>query len=211
MTILLAAKEGMENSPLKTSEGLDSNKPIILAFVGMTGAGKDMCTDYVAQEYGKPVIHFGHIVYEEVARRGLDIVQHEKMVREDLRAKEGLAVLAKRVSTKARDYISQGERRIILNGLYSWSEYKHLAQEFGDQFVCVAVTAPRQLRYQRLLNRKDAHRQYTLQQVIEREIAEIENLEKGGPIARADYTLLNNASIDELNRQINLVLTEIEF
>lgn len=190
---------------------IDSSKPIILAFVGMTGAGKDICTDYVAQKYSKPVIHFGHIVYEEVAKRGLDIVQHEKTVREDLRAKEGLDVLAKRVSAKTRNYIANGETRIILNGLYSWSEYKYIAQEFGDQFVCVAITAPRQLRYQRLLTRKDTHRQYTLQQIIDREVAEIENLEKGGPIARADYTLLNNRSLDELHKQIESTLKAIKF
>jgi dephospho-CoA kinase len=190
---------------------LDSSKPIILTFVGMPGSGKDTCTDYVSQKYKAPVIHFGNILYEEVYRRGLDIVKDEKAVREDLRAKEGKAVLAKRVTTKIHDYIAEGKKRIVLNGLYSWSEYKHLVEEFGDQFVCVAVATPRALRYQRIVNRKDAHRPYTVEQVIDREIAEIENLEKGGPIARADYTLLNDKTAEHLYEQLDTVLKEVGF
>jgi dephospho-CoA kinase len=188
---------------------IDPFKPILLAFVGMPGSGKDTCTDYVLHKYSAPVVHFGNMVYDEVYRRGLDIVKDEKAVREDLRAKEGLAVLAKRVAAKAREHIAEGKTRIVLNGLYSWSEYKYLLQEFGDQLVCIAVTAPRAVRYQRIVNRKDARRTYTVEQIIEREIAEIENLEKGGPIARADYTLANTKNTDDLFAQLNDVLNEI--
>jgi dephospho-CoA kinase len=190
---------------------IDSDKPIILTFVGMPGSGKDTCTDYVADKYSLPVIHFGHMVYDEVNKRGLDIVKYEKSVREDMRTQEGKAVLAKRVAAKAHDYIATGKKRIVLNGLYSWSEYKYLAQEFGDQFVCIAITAPRAVRYRRIVDRRDAHRQYTVDQVIEREIAEIENLEKGGPIARADYTLNNANTPQDLFANLDGILKEIKF
>jgi dephospho-CoA kinase len=190
---------------------IDPNKPILLAFVGMPGSGKDTCTDYMMHKYNVPVVHFGNMLYEEVYRRGLDIVKDEKAVREDLRAKEGLAVLAKRVAAKAKEHIAEGKTRIVLNGLYSWSEYKYLLQEFGDQLVCIAVTAPRAVRYQRIVNRKDARRVYTVEQIIEREIAEIENLEKGGPIARADYTLANTKTAEDLFAQLNDILKEIGF
>src|SRR5688572_9272052 len=101
-----------------------TDQPIILAFVGMMGSGKDTCTDYVAKKTGAPVIHFGNMMYEEVARRGLDIVKDEKAVREDMRAKDGPAVLAKHVAAKTKEYLANGSKRIVLNGLYSWSEYK---------------------------------------------------------------------------------------
>ncbi|HSE61654.1 MAG TPA: AAA family ATPase [Candidatus Saccharimonadales bacterium] len=188
--------------------------PIILAFVGMPGSGKDTCTDYVAKEHQTPILHFGNMVYEEVQRRGLDIVTHEKAVREDMRAKGGLAVLAERVADKAQQYLAEGKTRIVLNGLYSWSEYKHLRELFGEQFVCVALAAPRALRYQRILSRNhttDTHRKYTVEQVKEREYAEIENLEKGGPIAIADYTLLNSKTPDNLYRQLDELLDHIGF
>jgi dephospho-CoA kinase len=177
----------------------------------MPGSGKDTCTDYVAQKYRTPVIHFGHIVYDEVYRRGLDIVKHEKAVREDMRAKGGKAVLAKLVADEARALIAAGKKRIVLNGLYSWSEYKHLSQEFGQAFVCIALAAPRTVRYQRIIDRKDSHRPYTVEQIKEREIAEIENLEKGGPIALADYTLMNDKEPKYIFEQLDALLTKINF
>lgn len=190
------------------------DQPIILTFVGMPGSGKDTCTEYVSKRFHAPVLHFGNMVYEEVYRRGLDIVQHEKMVREDLRAKGGPAVLAKLVADKAHTHLAEGKTRIVVNGLYSWSEYKHMSKTFGDQFVCVAIAAPRAMRYQRILARNsttDVHRQYTVEQIKEREYAEIENLEKGGPIANADYTLLNDKKPEDLYRQIDELLEKINF
>lgn len=191
-----------------------SNASIILAFVGMPGSGKDTCTEYVTEHYNVPVLHFGNMVYEEVYRRGLDIVQHEKMVREDMRAKGGPAVLAKMVAEKAHGHLAEGKNRVVLNGLYSWSEYKHLNEVFGDQFVCVAIAAPRALRYKRILARNDTtdtHRKYTVKQIKEREYAEIENLEKGGPIANADYTLLNDKTQADLYQQLDTLLKTIHF
>ncbi len=74
--------------------------PTIIAFVGMPGSGKGTCTDYMADVYGFPVIHFGNMVYEEVQRRGLHNVKDEKFVKEDMRQKEGPAVLAIRAAEK---------------------------------------------------------------------------------------------------------------
>jgi dephospho-CoA kinase len=47
--------------------------------------------------------------------------------------------------------------------------------------------------------------------IRERDRSEIENLEKGGPIAAADYYVLNNGTIDELKGEVDKVLKEIEY
>jgi dephospho-CoA kinase len=180
----------------------------VIAFVGMTGSGKGTCTSYLNKNYGWPVIHFGNMVYEEVQRRGLDNVKDETFVREDMRKQEGPAVLAKHVARKIRDYIADGEKFVVLDGLYSWSEYKHLHEVFGENIVLIAVVATKALRYKRVLERQDTHRSYTVEQVVARDIAEIENLEKGGPIAYADYTLLNNGAQEELLANLDVLLQE---
>lgn len=183
------------------------SKAKIITLVGMPGAGKGTCTDYLADKYGWPVIHFGNMVYEEVQRRGLDNVEDEKFVREDMRNQEGKEVLAKHVSRKADGYIQEGAQRIVLDGLYSWSEYKYLRSIYGDDLLIIAVTAPRKVRYERILKRKDGHRKYTdIQQIIDRETAEIENLEKGGPIANADYTLVNVDTPEQLLKDLEAIL-----
>jgi len=167
----------------------------IIALVGMPGSGKGTCTDHLAEAYGWPLIHFGNMVYEEVQRRGLDNVKDEAFVREDMRVKEGKDVLAKHVARKADNFITSGAEIVVLDGLYSWTEYKYLHAQYGDDLLLIATTAPRTLRYQRILNRKDGHRKYTsVDQIVQREVAEIENLEKGGPIAFADYTIVNDSN-----------------
>jgi dephospho-CoA kinase len=185
--------------------------PSVIALVGMPGAGKGTCTDYISQHYDLPLIHFGNMMYEEVARRGLDNVADEKFVREDMRAQEGPAVFAKRAAAKSQEYLSQGSRAVVLDGLYSWSEYKYLRGQFGDRLIVIAVAAPRLERYRRILARQDSHRKYTsADQIIQRETDEIENLEKGGPIAAADYTLLNDQQgADAMLRNLDQLLQSL--
>ncbi len=182
----------------------------MICLVGMPGSGKGTCTDYLHDTYGWPIVHFGHMVYEEVERRGLNIIEHEKEVRMDMRAREGKEVLAKHVARKTKGHAASGENVVVLDGLYSWSEYKHLVAEFGDNLTVIAVTAPKKLRHKRAIARKDAHRPYTLEQLIAREFAEIEEMEKGGPIAYADYTLINDQDTKHLFGKLNQILHELE-
>jgi dephospho-CoA kinase len=186
-----------------------THQPLLIAFVGMLGSGKGTCTTYLAETKHWPVIHFGNMMYEEVERRGLDIVKDEKAVREDMRRQDGPAVLAKRVAARAEEFIKDGKETIVLDGLYSWSEYKYLEERFGEQLVTIAVTAPKKLRRQRALERKDPRRTYTYDQLVAREIGELENLEKGGPIAYADYTLTNTKNPPALFAELEAVLQDI--
>jgi len=83
--------------------------------------------------------------------------------------------------------------------------------------VVVAVYAPPKLRYARISKRKvdrndDSlrNRTFTKQEAESRDYAEIENIEKGGPIAMADYTLVNTQDVNYLNNQLRQVSNEIE-
>ncbi len=181
----------------------------IFAFVGMMGSGKGSCTDYLGKTYGWPIVHFGNMLYEEVQRRGLDNVKDENFVRKDMREKEGPAVLAKHAARKAQEYFAQGQPTVVFDGLYSWTEYKYLNETFGDKLTVIAIVAPKKLRYERILSRKDSHRTYTLEQIITRDMSEIETVEKGGPIAYADYYILNDTSLDNVTRQLEQVIQAV--
>ena len=184
--------------------------PKIIAVVGMAGSGKGTVVGYLEREFKLPKVYFGGMVYEEVRRRGLDITNDEEFVREDMRVQEGKEVLAKRAAERAKELYEAGEQIIVFDGLYSWSEYRYLRDEFGDNLTVVAVFTPRQERYARAVAREDARRTYTLETIEARDIAEIENIEKGGPIAIADHTLLNSASVGELLESIDELVSELE-
>jgi dephospho-CoA kinase len=181
----------------------------VVALVGMPGAGKSFCTGYLVKK-GFPSVYFGGITIDEVKARGLEVNEaNEKIVREDLRAKEGLGVMANRIIIKLEGLYQQGHQKIVADGMYSWTEYKIFKERFGEKAVVIAITAPRQLRHERLANRPE--RPLTDEQVTAREYAEIENIEKGGPIANADYTIVNDGTTEKLLKGLDVILSQADF
>lgn len=181
-------------------------KPKLIVLVGMPGAGKSYCVDYLETK-GWPSVYFGGITLDEVKRRGLEVnADNEKIVREEIRATEGKDAYAKRILKQAEALAEQGHDKVIVDGLYSWSEYKVFKNTYGNDAIIIAITAPRKVRHERLKNRPV--RPLTEEEVVSREYAEIENIEKGGPIANADYTIANNSSVEKLERDLEEVLSE---
>lgn len=181
----------------------------IVAFVGMPGAGKSSAVDYLTAK-GFPKVYFGGIVLDAMKEAGLEHTEsQEKKFRELLRQQEGKDFIVKRVINQTYDLIGAGQHRIVADGLYTWTEYRSLKQEFHNELTVVAVAASKYLRYERL-ERRDI-RPLSHQEARERDYAEIENLEKGGPIAIADYTIINDGSLDQLHEQIDTILEQIAF
>ena len=181
----------------------------IVAFVGLTGSGKSTAVEYLTEK-GIPKVYFGGIVLDEVARRGLDLTQeNEQPIREELREKEGKDFVVRRIITQIHNLIAAGQHHIVADGLYTWTEYKALKHEFPGELTVVATVAPKHLRKARMTNRPV--RPLTSEQVDQRDWAEIENIEKGGPIAIADYYLMNDKDPAYLYKQIDTVLEHINF
>lgn len=181
----------------------------ILAFVGLTGSGKSSAVEYLTAK-GHPKVYFGGIVLDEVKRRGLELTQeNEQPIREELREKEGKDFVVKRIVTQIKELVNAGQHRIVADGLYTWTEYKVLKHEFPGELTVVAVVTPKHLRKQRMANRPV--RPLTSEQVDQRDWAEIENIEKGGPIAIADYFIANDGNLDELHAQLDKILETIKF
>jgi len=180
---------------------------IILAVVGLCGTGKSVVTRYIEKNFPFKSVYFGGFVLEEVKKRNLEINSvNEKIVREDLRQKHGLDVMAKKAFNTIDSYLSEGFN-VIIDGLYSFSEYLYLKEEFPGQLFLLAIHSPKHLRYKRLGSRKI--RPLTPGQVDERDFLEIKNIEKAGPIAAADYHIINDRNIPDLRRHINRIVFKV--
>lgn len=186
------------------------NKDIkIVAFVGLAGSGKSVAVDYITEK-GYPKVYFGGIVLDAMTEAGIELTEeNEKPFREELRVREGKDFIVKRIINQIHDLINAGQHRVIAESLYSWTEYKALKKEFPGEFYVVAAVAPKRLRHRRLQNRPI--RPLTQAEADGRDWAEIENLEKGGPIAIADHFVINDDSLEHLHTQIDKALNDIEF
>ncbi len=177
----------------------------------MSGSGKSVVVDHLTEK-GYPKVYFGGMIYKEMEKRGIvrtEDGESEKKFREEIRATEGKDWVVRQVIAETKDLISAGQKRIILDGVYSWTEYRTLKHEFPGCLTFLAVVVDKKLRYKRVAERPG--RSFDATAIAERDRSEIENLEKGGPIAAADYYVLNNGTVDELCARTDEVLKEIEF
>lgn len=186
----------------------ERENPRALALVGMPGAGKTVCAEHLADR-GYFTLRFGAIVVDEVRRRGLAVnPENERSIREELRRDHGMAAMAvislPRLQGALRDH-----SHIIIDGLYSFSEYRFLLEHLGVPLALVAIVAPRHLRYARVAGRPI--RPLTHAEAERRDMQEIERLEKGGPIAIADFTLLNAGAPTDLLAQLDQLLDQLGF
>jgi dephospho-CoA kinase len=182
------------------------NQGKVIVFVGMPGAGKSACVEHLKAK-GLPSVYFGGITLEEVKRRGMEVNEtNEKLVREDIRAKEGKGAYAVRIIKQVQELFEQDNNYVVIDGLYSWTEYKIFKESFDDRAVIIGVVAPRALRHERLAKRPE--RPLTEQEANERDYAEIEHLEKGGPIANADLYLANSGTETEMLKDLDKLLAE---
>ena len=170
----------------------------------MAGAGKSVVSGYL-RELGWNLVYFGGVTLAELDARGLPHTpDNEKAIREELRQKHGKDAYAKCCLPKIQEFLRQGPT--VIDGLYSWAEYLFLKKNVtGPMYVWAAYT-PRSARYARLAAR--TVRPLTPEQALARDIAEIENLDKGGPIAMADFTLLNGGSEQGLRKSIDRILRQ---
>lgn len=183
----------------------------IIAIVGMSGSGKSVAVDYLTSK-GYPKVYFGGMVYKEMEKRGIirtEDGESEKKFREEIREKEGKDWVVRQVIAEVKDLIAAGQKRIVLDGVYSWTEYKILKHEFPKNLTFIAVVVDKKLRYDRVSKRPI--RAFDSAAIRERDRSEIENLEKGGPIVAADYYILNNGTIADCEARLGEILKEIEF
>ena len=170
----------------------------IIAIVGMPGSGKT-CVATLLTGKGLAYLRFGDITINEINNRHLTVNErNERMIREEMRSKYGMAAYAKFIIPLIKKELK--DRSVIADGLYSWEEYLEFKKAFKRNLVILAIYASPQTRSKRLTRR--SIRGLSPAELKSRDKAEIEHLNKGGPIAVADFTIVNESDSKDLAKAV---------
>jgi dephospho-CoA kinase len=177
----------------------------VVAIVGMAGSGKSEVAR-VFENRGFVRVRFGDVTDEEIKKRCLELNEaNERFCRELLRKEHGMAAYA--ILNQPRIDAALEKTDVVADGLYSWEEYLSFKSHYSQRFFVIAVYSSPRTRYARLSRR--GHRPLTFEEASSRDKAEIENLNKGGPIAMADFTIINESSVEDLRRQSNAIIEQL--
>ncbi len=175
----------------------------VVSIVGMAGAGKSEVSR-VFEGDGFTRVRFGDVTDEEVGKRGLELnEENERYIRELLRRERGMAAYAELNLPRIDSALKHSD--VVIDGLYSWEEYTFLKDRYKGDLCVVAVWASPAVRYARLASRLNRH--LTLEEAASRDRAEMENINKGGPIAMADFIIINEASLESLEAETERIIS----
>lgn len=180
---------------------------IILAVTGLPGSGKTEATTYFKSKK-LPVVHFGNIINDLVAERKLAHTEDvHKLVRMEIREKYGMEAMAVLSKEKIKKSLEK-ETLVVLDGLYSFEEYQYLKKEFKDvKVVLLVLWADKKLRYDRVEKRKDRRGLAN----EERDLNEILQANKGPTLAFADFMVINDGSMHDLQAKLEEVYRDVYF
>ncbi len=174
----------------------------VISIVGMTGSGKSEVAR-MFRERGFVSVRFGDVTDDELKKQGLPLTEaNERRARESLRREHGMDAYAKLSLPRIEEGLQTAN--VVVDGLYSWEEYLFLKGHFGDRLKVVAVWSSPAVRYERLGRREI--RPLTPAEAASRDRAEIENLNKGGPICMADHTILNDGGLEAMKSVIEKIV-----
>lgn len=179
----------------------------IIAIVGMAGSGKSESCIFLSS-LKIPVLRFGDQTDTGLKELGLKRNEkNERQYREGLRKDLGMAAYAIKIKPRIQNLIKQKKPEfIVLDGLYSWEEYEYLKKSFPNLILLAIYSRPK-IRQERLNKRKV--RPLNPKQAVERDMAEIVNSNKGGPIAFCDYLILNEADINTLQQELKNFISSL--
>jgi dephospho-CoA kinase len=179
---------------------------LILAVVGMCGSGKSEAVKFLIKKLKWPVVYFGSLTFAWMKKRKIPVnYANEKKAREQIRRENGGMGAYAKLSLPKIAALLKNNKGVIVESLYSWSEYKILKEKYGDNFKVIAIQASPAIRFQRLHARKKERPMKNYAEFKVRDYSEIENIEKGGPIAMADFAIVNEGSLKDLHKKLNAI------
>ena len=184
-------------------------KNMIIGLTGKMAAGKGTVAGYLVEQ-GYVYHSLSDVLRGELERRGVpESIPNLIDVGNELRTIEGPGVLGKRILKMIQD---ADENKALADSIRHPAEIQALRHI--QEFYLIGVDAPQAIRYKRMAARGRSGDEMTFDQFQEND----KQLKSDDPnsqqildcLKQADYTIVNEGSLDELRQKIDSILKEMD-
>jgi dephospho-CoA kinase len=177
----------------------------IIAFTGMPFSGKSEAVK-IAKDMGFQVVRMGDAVWNEVAKRGLELTdENVGNVADSMRRESGMDIWARRTMDRINTLID--EDCIVIDGVRNSEEIDFFRKKLGDDFLLIAVDASDEIRKKRAMSRNRKDDSKNLSDIEERDRREL-RWGMGSVIASADVIIENDNTLKKFHKKVHDFLSK---
>ncbi len=183
---------------------------IVFGITGTIGAGKGTVAKYLTDNHGFKSYSVRDFLITEINLRGMPVTRDSMLtVANDLRATHGPNYIVSQLYDRAK----QAGNDAIIESVRTIGEVEALQQ--NPNFSLLAVDADIKLRYERIKNRESSTDSVSFEKFVEDEKRELTSTDPGkqnllGCIKLADFVIMNEGSLNELETQIKEILAKLK-
>ena len=178
-----------------------SAKEKIIGLTGTNGSGKGEAAEFF-KGHGFAYLSLSDLIREELRQKGQEI-SRDNLIKmgNHLRKTFGADILARRTMELVRG-------KTIIDSIRNPKEVEYLQKQ--KAFTLLAVDAPPEVRYNRVMDRGRDESVQTLEEFIAKEKEEMTESDKGQQLQKcmqmADYLVLNDGTLEEFHRKLEAFL-----
>ncbi len=184
----------------------------VIGITGTIASGKNVVRDLIKKKFSSYTVSLSSIIRGELERKKPDFNRVSLQdLGNELRKKYGNEILAK----LAVEYMQRDKDVLIIDGIRNPGEVEFLRKKFGKNFVLIGVDAPREIRFERIVKRKKRTDPKTWEEFL---IVDERDQGKGEPdygqqtkkcLELADFLIINDGSLEDLEKKVNEVISKI--
>lgn len=183
----------------------------VIGLTGTISCGKERVIELLKRKFGIYHVRLSDIIHTEMEKKKQNF---NRMTMQDMgnemRKKYGTHILA----MLAIEYLNK-DKKIIVDGIRNPGEVEYLRKKYGKDFILIAVDAPQQLRFERMLKRAKKTDPKTFEEFV---VLDKRDQGEGEPeygqqtkkcIEKADFVIINDGSVEQLEAKVDEVISKI--
>jgi len=177
---------------------------LIIALAADISAGKDTVARYLSRKYGFEKHTLSDVLRAEARAKKLKPTRENLYkLAKTLRKKEGRHALVKHIIKKFK------KQKIVIAGIREPDELKFLRKTFPGKVKLIYLTADPEIRFERIKKRGRTGDPKTFKEFLQQEKKEQKRFNFKTLTRFANYKIVNNGSIKELQAKIDSILKKI--